>query len=169
MKKNYIIYSFITQEVAEPRLRRCPEHERYHDDLGLFVFEQMVKAVGHERGHEHPRPHPTLDDESDGLFRGQKGEGRFLLNVLPVELLRSFRKVIRVLDLIYRVVDLRQVFLEEPTKLYTTDVRKGMVHMDQSSSLKGFPANTNYIDTPPPPPKPQTPPRVRKPLSPLPT
>jgi hypothetical protein len=61
------------------------------------------------------------------------------------------------------------VFLEEPAKLYTTDLRKGMLHVDQNGTLKGFPANTNYIDAPPPPPKPQTPPRpVRKPLSPLP-
>lgn len=65
------------QEVAEPRVRRRPKHERYHDDLGLLVFEQVVKTVGHQRGHEHPRPHTTLDDAGDRLRRCQKGEGLY--------------------------------------------------------------------------------------------
>jgi hypothetical protein len=65
------------QEVAEPRVRRRPKHERYHDDLGLLVFEQVVKTVGHQRGHEHPRPHTTLDDAGDWLRRCQKGEGLY--------------------------------------------------------------------------------------------
>ena len=45
---------------------------------------------------------------------------------------------------------LRQVFLEEPSKLYTMDVRKAFMHLVGGGKYSALPENKNYISPPTP-------------------
>ena len=58
-----------------------------------------------------------------------------------------------------------QVFLEEPGKLYTMDVRKAFMHLVGGGKYSALPDNKNYISPPTPaaaPREPSPPRRERK-------
>ena len=50
---------------------------------------------------------------------------------------------------------LRQVFLEEPSKLYTMDMRKASMHLVGGGKYSAMPENKNYIAPPTPAPAPR--------------